>query len=139
MALSKHMAQSDLLRIRKMMARGILDVASIQEVVPLHTGSIQHILDVGLDAPAKAAAEAAARDKVAMLEARATKAAEAVKSAMAELAVAPAAADPVDPAPAPAAPAPAAPAPAPADPPPTKKQTAAEKAKAKAAAVNPVS
>lgn len=120
MALSKHMAQSDLLRIRKMMARGILDVASIQEVVPLHTGSIQHILDVGLDAPAKAAAEAAARDKVAMLEARATKAAEAVKSAMAELAVAPAAApaDPVDP---------------------TKKQTAAEKAKAKAAAVNPVS
>ncbi len=124
MALSKHMAQSDLLRIRKMMARGILDVASIQEVVPLHTGSIQHILDVGLDAPAKAAAEAAARDKVAMLEARATKAAEAVKSAMAELAVAPAAAAPA----------------APADPvDPTKKQTAAEKAKAKAAAVNPVS
>jgi len=116
------MAQSDLLRIRKMMARGILDVASIQEVVPLHTGSIQHILDVGLDAPAKAAAEAAARDKVAMLEARATKAAEAVKSAMAELAVAPAAAEA-----------------APADPAPTKKQTAAEKAKAKAAAVNPVS
>ncbi len=137
MALTKHMAGSDLLKIRKLMKLGIMDVATIQQDVKIHSERIQHVIDVGLDGPAAAQAAAAAADKVELANAKVVRAQhDAQVAATAAAALVPAspvvvAEDILDPASAPVVVAedildPAS-APAPAKP------TAAEKAKAKAA------
>lgn len=121
MAVRKHMTNGDLLRIRKFMAQGIVDVGVIQQTVLVHASRIQQVIDVGLEGPAKAQAEATAADKAALLQAKAERAKEAAEKAAKE------SDDLVVPAPKKKAAAP-------------KKQTAAEKAKAKAAAaVDPLS
>lgn len=118
MATTKHMTSGDVLRIRKMLARGITDIAVIQSEVKVHASRIQQVIDAEPQRPAflkqksvEAAAEAAeAKAKKTGIPAPAPVADEAppVKKAAPKKAA-------------------------------SKKKTAVDKAKAAAAAVDPIS